>query len=276
MLIFPTNKQRFKIPFYISSLLIIFFIFQKQLLPYKMLKKLYSIQREITFTYLFIKFKFVTRDFRNVSFLISTSFIINGLIFFFLSITEGYDKAYKDELTQIFGRRALNEEFNKLYGDYCISMVDIDHFKKFNDTYGHKAGDIVLFTVAQSFDRMSSGKVFRFGGEEFTIIHRNKDLNRVYKELENIRKYIGKNAIKIGTTKTDKKEKNIKVTVSIGISQKAEQQSTPQEVLQKADEYLYKAKKAGRNRVIADVEKKSKPGTGKKSKMVKGELKKGK
>ena len=179
---------------------------------------------------------------------------MNSLILFFLSISSGYEKAYKDELTQIFGRRALNEEFAKLSGKYCIAMIDIDHFKKFNDTYGHKAGDSVLYSIAQLIETHCSGKTFRYGGEEFTIIYKNGNLKKNYKELEYIRKNISKTKINIGKNKSGKKENKVAVTISAGLSLKNENVSTPQDALTKADEYLYKAKENGRNRVETDFD----------------------
>ena len=71
-------------------------------------------------------------------------------------------------------------------------MLDIDHFKKFNDIYGHKAGDIVLLSIVQILEKRLSGKVFRYGGEEFIIIYFYKNIKKIYEELDNTRKYISK------------------------------------------------------------------------------------
>ena len=222
-----SSKNKFKFKFYISSLIIIFYLFQNGL-----------------------KFKY-----ENIfPVIVSFTFLMDSMILIFLSISSGYEKAYKDELTQIFGRRALNEEFAKLSGKYCIVMIDIDHFKKFNDTYGHKAGDTVLYSVAQILENHCSGKVFRYGGEEFTIIYKNGNIKKNYKEIDYIRKAISKTKINIGKNKSGKKETKAAVTISAGISIKNENISTPQDALGKADEYLYKAKENGRNRVETDFE----------------------
>ncbi len=133
-------------------------------------------------------------------------------------------------------------------------MIDIDHFKKFNDTYGHKAGDTVLYSVAQVLETHCSGKVFRYGGEEFTIIYKNGNIRKNFKEIDYIRKTISKTKINIGKNKTGKKENKAAVTISAGISIKDEKISTPQDALGKADEYLYKAKENGRNRVETDFD----------------------
>ena len=86
-----------------------------------------------------------------------------------------YHKAYLDELTNLPTRRALKEEMLKLGNRYTIAMLDIDHFKKFNDTYGHTVGDQVLkFTAALMKSTGGGGKAFRYGGEEFVIIFPGK------------------------------------------------------------------------------------------------------
>jgi diguanylate cyclase (GGDEF)-like protein len=74
---------------------------------------------------------------------------------------------YIDELTGLQGRRSLNETLYNLGRKYAIAMIDVDHFKKFNDTYGHKTGDQVLKMIAYKLERISGGaKTFRYGGEE--------------------------------------------------------------------------------------------------------------
>ncbi|MBD9413860.1 GGDEF domain-containing protein [Pseudomonas sp. PDM16] len=84
-------------------------------------------------------------------------------------VHEAYQMAYRDELTGLPGRRALNDRLDRLGRNYVIAMADVDHFKKFNDTHGHDVGDQVLRLVASQLRRIGGGgKAYRFGGEEFT------------------------------------------------------------------------------------------------------------
>ena len=89
-----------------------------------------------------------------------------GLILLFAVLEHSYEVAYRDELTGLPGRRALNELLPQLGGRYAIAMGDVDHFKNFNDTYGHDAGDQVLRMVAGKLSRVAGGgRAFRYGGE---------------------------------------------------------------------------------------------------------------
>ena len=84
--------------------------------------------------------------------------------------------AYRDELTGLPGRRALNERLKMLGGNFTIAMLDVDHFKRFNDTYGHDVGDEVLKLVASRIRRVGGGgTAYRYGGEEFCIVFPRKD-----------------------------------------------------------------------------------------------------
>lgn len=178
---------------------------------------------------------------------------VNLLLFFSLSalfiflgiFIINWIKVYKDELTDVLNRRALNEEMKKLHHNYSIAMVDIDHFKKINDKYGHELGDKALKKIAGILKRVSTGKVFRFGGEEFTIIYNHNNLKQIKEDSENLRAAIEATKIKITTLKN----RGFKVTISIGISFHDLENNKPDLVLKTADKYLYKAKKSGRNRV---------------------------
>jgi len=156
-----------------------------------------------------------------------------------------HKKALVDNLTQIYNRQYL---FDFLKGikikDYQILMLDIDYFKKVNDTYGHDIGDTVLISVAQSISRIIRKKdtFVRYGGEEFIILLYKQDVqqcqevaHRILKEIENI------------TIKTA--ENSIKVTLSIGINPYPEKYDTVDEAIKIADQQLYLAKTNGRNRV---------------------------
>ena len=180
-------------------------------------------------------------------------YAMSGLILVIGVLEASYFMAYRDELTGISGRRALKESMMKLGGKYAIAMVDIDLFKKFNDTYGHDTGDEVLKMVASSLGQIAGGgKAFRFGGEEFTILFANKTREEVIPTLEELRKDIEKQKHtyrkKRKTAGKDKYvSKQLGVTISIGVAEKNENYKTADEVLKAADKALYKAKKNGRN-----------------------------
>ena len=106
-------------------------------------------------------------------------------------IKHSHDMAYRDELTGLPGRRALNEWLKAPGRRYVIAMLDIDHFKKFNDRHGHDVGDDVLKVVASRLARVAGGgKAFRYGGEEFTIIFPGKEIHECTPYLEAVREDI--------------------------------------------------------------------------------------
>jgi len=184
----------------------------------------------------------------------------NGLLMIVYIIQNSYSMAYLDELTEIPGRRAMREELMKLSGDYVVAMVDIDFFKKFNDKYGHDVGDEVLRMVAAKLDRVSGGgRAFRYGGEEFVIVFAGKDLAEALPHLEKLRENIAGSAFSIRgkdrpkkkpeTVKPTRQVKKVSVTVSIGAAEKSLGREKAGDVLTSADQALYRAKNAGRNRV---------------------------
>jgi PleD family two-component response regulator len=142
-------------------------------------------------------------------------------------------------------------------------MLDVDHFKRFNDTYGHETGDQVLMMVANKMMEVgSNGKAFRYGGEEFTILFPGRSMKDVIPELEKLRKTIAEYRLVIRNDErpnSDKEGKlqrgcrgenpHVSVTISIGVAERGEDLTTPVEVLKAADKALYKAKKRGRNQV---------------------------
>lgn len=170
------------------------------------------------------------------------------LLWIWFLLMESHRMAYLDDMTKLPGRRALNEQLVGLSKNYAIAMVDVDHFKKFNDTYGHDMGDKVLQSVASQLRQFSSpGKAFRFGGEEFTIVFRGKRLGDVEDVLEVIRESIESALVDVFDPKK-KKEIAVNVTASIGVAFAVIGES-PDSVLKRADEALYQSKKKGRNRV---------------------------
>lgn len=188
-----------------------------------------------------------------ISFATATS-----LIFAIAIIQESHRMAYTDQLTNLPGRRALNEQILKLGNKYAIAMVDIDKFKKFNDTYGHDVGDQVLRMVASKLaDTGSGGKAFRYGGEEFCLLFAGQEINAVIKTLNTLREEVANSHFdlrKQNRRQADSKRKtkikdNVQVTISIGVSQRSEKITSATAVIKAADKALYRAKQKGRNRV---------------------------
>ena len=157
------------------------------------------------------------------------------------------NKANKDHLTGLYNRRYLFNIGNEIYNDcktknkvFAIAIIDIDNFKRINDTYGHDIGDIALKEVAVILNKniSSNGLISRLGGEEFCICFYNRNEDEVKELLEYIRKDFEKNVIEI-------KDIQLKYTISIGCS--FDFGINIDEMIKNADEYLYEAKKDGRN-----------------------------
>ena len=185
-----------------------------------------------------------------------------GLILIITSIEASFTLAYVDDLTGLHGRRSLNQRLINLGMKYAIAMIDVDHFKKFNDRYGHKTGDQVLKMIASKLKNMSGGaKVFRYGGEEFTAIFPGKDVEEALAYLEKYRRSVEDTpfVVRSKTRRRSTSEnrgriklsglKRAKVMVSIGVAAPGKALADPERVLKAADRALYRAKKAGRNRV---------------------------
>ncbi|WP_299004160.1 diguanylate cyclase [uncultured Shewanella sp.] len=186
---------------------------------------------------------------------------ILAIVYLMTILVDSYFLAYRDELTGLPSRRALFNLSLSLGRKYSVAMLDIDHFKKFNDTYGHDVGDQVLKLVASKLSNISGGgRVFRYGGEEFSIIFPRKNTHFVLPHLDAVRQAIEDYNIVLRGEKrknqtkakrqshSTKKYKTVKVTISIGTAERLPGQSFVQ-TLKKADEALYKAKRKGRNQV---------------------------
>lgn len=176
------------------------------------------------------------------------AFLSFAIIIFILLIRESYRLAFYDELTALPGRRALVEDMAKLGRKYSLAMCDIDFFKKFNDTYGHDTGDEVLKMVASKFSEVSGGgKAYRYGGEEFVILFPSKESDESFVHVDALRQKIATTPFSVRNKKTTKK---IFINVSAGVTQNSQKDKDPFAVMKRADNALYKAKKAGRNQVI--------------------------
>lgn len=219
---------------------------------------LYKSYQEISFIGVLSSLFYVLHKNGNQTFY-SIFFGIGGIILIISIIQDSYSMAFSDELTGLPSRRALKQDMMKLGPNYVIAMVDIDFFKKFNDTYGHDTGDEVLRLIASIMkDVTGGGKSYRYGGEEFTIIFPGKSVKDALPHLEELRETISKRGFTPRgkdrpkkkpkrKTKSSKTVKQVKITVSIGVSQKNDRHRTPDEVLKSADTALYRAKKKGRN-----------------------------
>ena len=219
----------------------------------------------------------------------SDAYVATAALILAASLIEtSYVLAYHDELTGIRGRRAFNESLLSLDQQYAIAIVDIDHFKKFNDTYGHDVGDQVLCMVAKRLSQVAGdGQAFRCGGEEFAIVFRNTSAKEAFEHLDALRQIIEKSAFQVrgadrrverstekraeissdrraGAGDSDRRKPTKKkpaaaipnrssdrlsVTVSIGVAEPSTRYRQPEQVIQAADQALYRAKHKGRNRV---------------------------
>jgi diguanylate cyclase (GGDEF)-like protein len=187
----------------------------------------------------------------------SSFFLTTTGLILVISISESsFGRAYQDELTGLPARRAFNEAISKLGGEYTIAMVDIDHFKRFNDRYGHQTGDQVLRMIASHLRNISAGgRAFRYGGEEFAIIFSGTSLRETRPHLENLRKEIQNTGFMlrrgerrtINGKKIKPTSRKITLTISIGYAERKEQTTSPKQVVKEADDALYRAKKKGRN-----------------------------
>ena len=169
-------------------------------------------------------------------------------------LEESEAKALVDALTNVLNRNAYNMKIGELVHEYkrykeewALLVLDIDHFKKFNDTYGHKTGDKVLKSVAATVSNSIrvSDHIFRYGGEEFVVI-----LSRINKETtktlsEKIRREVERDYFVDG-------DNELKVTMSIGAAI-ITPEDTEASLFERADKALYQAKQNGRNQILLDI-----------------------
>ena len=209
-----------------------------------------------------------------IAYFAAAAFILAGAI-----VETSYLLAYHDELTTLPSRRAFHDALLRLEPPYSIAMVDIDHFKRCNDTYGHDTGDQVLRMVASRLARVSGGgQAYRCGGEEFAIVFPGKTTSDVLEHLEKLRAAI--EASKLHLRGPDRRQETrgpdrrnqrargraqtghairqlsrvaasteLSVTASIGVATSRRENPSAEEVIQAADKALYRAKAAGRNRI---------------------------
>ena len=202
------------------------------------------------------------------------AFLLAGAI-----VETSYMLAYHDELTTLPSRRAFHDALLRLQPPYSIAMVDIDHFKRCNDTYGHDTGDQVLRLVASRLARVSGGgQAYRCGGEEFAILFPGKTTAEVLEHLEKLRADIEASTLRLrgpdrrqearGPDRRNQRARGraqtghairqlaratpsaeLSVTASIGVATSKQENQSVEDVIQAADKALYRAKAAGRNRI---------------------------
>lgn len=187
-----------------------------------------------------------------------------GALIITLSVLrDSYNMAFRDDMTGIPSRRYLNESLQGLGRRYTVAMLDVDHFKRFNDTYGHDVGDQVLKMVARKMMAVGGGgKPYRYGGEEFTIIFSGRRAEDALPHLEELRKTIADYRLALRSGERPKSQRDGKgkrtgrggdayaaVTVSIGVAESGNELNSAAEVMKAADKALYKAKNRGRNQV---------------------------
>jgi diguanylate cyclase (GGDEF)-like protein len=188
-------------------------------------------------------------------------FTAAGLIVITTLLESVYAMAFRDELTGLPGRRALNSAFLGLSGNYAMAMVDIDFFKKFNDRFGHDVGDEVLRMVAAKLDRVEGGgRAFRYGGEEFSILFAGRTKKEVLPHLERLRQTVSEAGFVLRRKSRPRRKprrknsarrpivQTVSVTISIGVADSVMGGKTAR-IIKAADRALYRAKKKGRNRV---------------------------
>jgi len=182
-------------------------------------------------------------------------------VFLVAGAEEAYRLAFQDGLTGLPGRRAFEEAIRRLRGTYAMAMVDIDHFKDFNDRYGHDAGDQVLCMVARELGRVpAGGRPFRYGGEEFVVLFPGAGGEAALSATEAVREDIARRRFHLrGPDRPKHRPRKprpaggatVTISVSAGVAASGPERKHPRQVLLMADAALYRAKANGRNRVEA-------------------------
>ena len=170
-----------------------------------------------------------------------------------------YDKmeelAIRDTLTGLYLNRHFLRRFHEEFiraelkpAPFSVILFDVDHFKNYNDEFGHSAGDLVLKNIARTLQRLigPADVAARYGGEEFVLLLPNRDKQAAMKLAESIRIEVGGRKLILRRVEKD-------VTVSLGVATYPQDGKTPEKILQEADRFLYEAKKEGRNRVCGSI-----------------------
>jgi two-component system cell cycle response regulator len=174
-----------------------------------------------------------------------------------LNLQLSLEMAITDQLTGLYNRRYMSRHLSTLLSKAAIAskplsflIMDIDFFKSVNDTYGHDVGDEILRAFALRLQANVRGidLACRYGGEEFVVVMPDTDVSFAYSVAERLRQQVASQPFTITHAKGQ-----IDVTISIGITSSDGCEDTPDRLLRRADQALYRAKRDGRNRVIADA-----------------------
>jgi len=181
-----------------------------------------------------------------------------GIVAVLAVLYASYRMAFIDTLSGLPNRRALDEALARLSGDYAVAMIDIDHFKRFNDTHGHAAGDLVLRSVATQLRAIRGGRAFRFGGEEFCVLFGAAHVQAA-DACEAARRRVEQARVRIRSTPNPRRRTqavrrndagDVRVTISIGLAGRDAAARSAGDVLKAADQALYRAKAGGRNGLV--------------------------
>jgi len=193
--------------------------------------------------------------------------LVGTRLYFRFTYQDAVDQTYQqnlfraaniDGLTQLYNKKYFQDVLSKEFSfsrrakqDLSLLMFDVDHFKKVNDTYGHVAGDAVLKMVGFNLTKQvrMENIACRYGGEEFAVILRNVSPEQAYSLGERLRSAIEGSAV-------EHRGNQIKVTVSVGVATfRNDNFQTYEDLLQRADECLYEAKRNGRNQTVITLKK---------------------
>jgi GGDEF domain-containing protein len=170
--------------------------------------------------------------------------------------------AFIDALSGLPNRRALDEALARLSGNFAVAMIDIDHFKRFNDTHGHAAGDLVLKAIGPQLRKIRGGRAYRYGGRGILRAFLRRPMPRRCGRARSgaLECRTGPGADPLGAAAAPAhpgrhsatKPVTVRVTISAGLAERDATARAPAEVLKAADQALYRAKSKGRNCVVAD------------------------
>ena len=229
------------------------FVFCMLLLMYQKTKRTVQIQASLIILFFSIFFSF----FCIPSLLFFELFYISSFTtVLFILLQVSHKMAFLDELTNMPGRRALMTELKHLEkDDYTLAMIDIDFFKRLNDSYGHEVGDQALRTISATLSQHTEeGTLYRYGGEEFVLLFPHRQLDEILDNMEGTRVLVSNSDFFLRPKKNLSQNNqpylaSIHITLSAGVAQKMPGQSYD-EVINVADKALYKAKQTGRNKTV--------------------------